>query len=83
MFSHAGIIASKRCNNLKIYSNVVYDGGEVGIFLHRSGNDCEIYGESILPSAFVGYISTCRRVTCPTLLFSSFMLQIQRCYVPK
>eukprot|EP00752_Nemacystus_decipiens_P013622 g12080.t1 len=44
-----GIIASKRCDNLKIYGNKVRDGGEaaVGIFLHRSSNDCEIYGNRI------------------------------------
>lgn len=43
-----GIIASKRCNNVKIYDNEVFDGGPeaVGIFLHRSSNDCEVYGES-------------------------------------
>ncbi|CAM9368754.1 unnamed protein product, partial [Hapterophycus canaliculatus] len=41
-----GIIASKRCNNLKIYNNEVRDGGPegVGIFLHRSADDCEVYG---------------------------------------
>lgn len=43
----AGIIASKRCNNAKIYGNTVYDGGAqaVGIFLHRSSDNAEIYGE--------------------------------------
>ena len=42
-----GIIASKRCNNLKIYDNEVYNGGSqaVGIFLHRSSDSCEVYGE--------------------------------------
>lgn len=42
-----GIIASKRCNNLKIYNNNVYDGGEsaTGIFLHRSSDGCRVYGE--------------------------------------
>ncbi|CAM9132608.1 unnamed protein product, partial [Ectocarpus fasciculatus] len=35
-----GIIASKRCNNVQIYNNKVYDGGAeaVGIFLHRSSD---------------------------------------------
>ena len=43
----AGIIASKRCDNLKIYDNEVYDGGKnaVGIFLHRSSDDAEVYSE--------------------------------------
>ena len=43
----AGIIASKRCDNLKIYDNEVYNGGEnaVGIFLHRSSDDAEVYSE--------------------------------------
>lgn len=43
----AGIIASKRCNNVEIYGNTVYDGGEdaVGIFLHRSSNFAKVYGE--------------------------------------
>lgn len=42
-----GIIASKRCNNVKIHHNTVYDGGEgaVGIFLHRSSDDCEVWGK--------------------------------------
>lgn len=46
-----GIIASKRCDNLKIYGNEVYDGGEnaAGIFLHRSSDDSEVYSESISP----------------------------------
>lgn len=40
-----GIIASKRCNNVKIYRNEVYDGGEsaAGIFLHRSSDNAEVY----------------------------------------
>ncbi|CAM9685419.1 unnamed protein product [Ectocarpus fasciculatus] len=44
-----GIIASKRCNNVQIYNNEVYDGGAdaVGIFLHRSGDDSQIYGNTI------------------------------------
>ena len=43
-----GIIASKRCNNVKIYENEVYNGGAqaAGIFLHRSSDSCEVYGES-------------------------------------
>ncbi|CAM9925068.1 unnamed protein product [Ascophyllum nodosum] len=44
-----GIIASKRCNNLKIYENKVYSGGDraAGIFLHRSSDNCEVYGNVI------------------------------------
>ena len=44
-----GIIASKRCNNVKIYDNVVRDGGPdaVGIFLHRSSDNAEVYGNTI------------------------------------
>ena len=44
-----GIIASKRCNNVKIYENVVYNGSAqaVGIFLHRSSDSCEVYSESV------------------------------------
>lgn len=43
----AGIIASKRCNNVKIFNNEVYDGGEdaAGIFLHRSSDDAKVYSE--------------------------------------
>ena len=53
------IIASKRCNNLKIYDNEVYNGGSqaVGIFLHRSSDSCEVYGE---PG-----ITIQRRIDCP------------------
>lgn len=44
-----GIIASKRCDNLKIYDNIVRDGNEkgegVGIYLHRSSDNAEVYGE--------------------------------------
>lgn len=45
----AGIIASKRCNNVVIHDNEVYDGGEgaVGIFLHRSSDDAEVYGNHV------------------------------------
>ncbi|CBJ28911.1 Mannuronan C-5-epimerase [Ectocarpus siliculosus] len=41
-----GIIASKRCNNVQIYNNEVSDGGPeaVGIFLHRSSDNAEVYG---------------------------------------
>ncbi|CAM9847007.1 unnamed protein product, partial [Ascophyllum nodosum] len=44
-----GIIASKRCNNVKIYDNVVYDGGEeaAGIFLHRSSDSAKVYGNEV------------------------------------
>ncbi|CAM9722400.1 unnamed protein product, partial [Hapterophycus canaliculatus] len=40
-----GIIASKRCNNVKIHDNEVWGGAEnaVGIFLHRSSDDAEVY----------------------------------------
>lgn len=42
-----GIIASKRCNHVKIFDNEVYDGGAqaAGIFLHRSTDSCEVYGK--------------------------------------
>lgn len=44
-----GIIASKRCNNVKIYDNEVYDGGAqaAGIFLHRSTDSCEVYNNYV------------------------------------
>eukprot|EP00903_Cladosiphon_okamuranus_P006681 g6521.t1 len=44
-----GIIASKRCNNVKIYDNIVYNGGDeaVGIFLHRSSDGAEVYDNTI------------------------------------
>ncbi|CAM9230349.1 unnamed protein product, partial [Ascophyllum nodosum] len=44
-----GIIASQRCNNVKIYDNIVYGGGEkaVGIFLHRSSDSAEVYGNTV------------------------------------
>ncbi len=44
-----GIIASKRCNNVKIYNNVIRDGGPeaAGIFLHRSSDYAEVYGNTI------------------------------------
>ena len=47
-FNH-GIIASKRCNNVKIFDNEVRDGGPdaVGIFLHRSSDNAEVYGNTI------------------------------------
>ncbi|CAN0424315.1 unnamed protein product, partial [Hapterophycus canaliculatus] len=40
-----GIIASKRCNNVEIYRNEVYNGDQAGIFLHRSTDDAKVYGE--------------------------------------
>lgn len=48
MEHRAGIIASKRCNNVEIYDNEVYDGGDeaVGIFLHRSTDDAVVYSEN-------------------------------------
>ena len=42
-----GIIASKRCNNVQIYNNTVYDGDQVGIFLHRSSDDATVYYNNI------------------------------------
>lgn len=53
IYVNAGIIASKRCDHLKIHDNEVRDGGPeaIGIFLHRSGDDSEIYSE---------YCSSCR-----------------------
>ena len=47
LYKRAGIIASKRCNNVEIYDNEVYDGGDeaVGIFLHRSSDDALVHGE--------------------------------------
>eukprot|EP00752_Nemacystus_decipiens_P013623 g12081.t1 len=50
------IIASKRCNNLKIHDNVVHDGGQAGIFLHRSGDDSEIYGNVITDMEDAGIV---------------------------
>ena len=43
-----GIIASKRCNNVDIYDNEVYNGGAeaAGIFLHRSSDSAKVYSES-------------------------------------
>eukprot|EP00903_Cladosiphon_okamuranus_P006682 g6522.t1 len=44
-----GIIASKRCNNVKIYNNVVRDGGSfaAGIFLHRSSDGAQVYNNAV------------------------------------
>ncbi|CAN0064999.1 unnamed protein product [Pylaiella littoralis] len=42
-----GIIASKRCNNVKIYDNEVFNGDKVGIFLHRSSDNAEVYNNYI------------------------------------
>eukprot|EP00752_Nemacystus_decipiens_P017643 g15814.t1 len=44
-----GIIASKRCNNVQIYNNTVYDGGPLaaGIFLHRSSDYAQVYDNVI------------------------------------
>ena len=51
-----GIIALKRCNNVKIYENEVYNGGAqaAGIFLHRSSDSCEVYVESVQTFASPG-----------------------------
>lgn len=56
----AGIIASKRCNNVEIYDNEVYDGGDeaVGIFLHRSTDDAVVYSKN--------------KHTCLLVIFSLF-----------
>ena len=47
-----GIIASKRCNNVEIYDNEVYDGGEdaAGIFLHRSSDYALVYSKCLPPT---------------------------------
>ncbi|CAM9489433.1 unnamed protein product [Ectocarpus fasciculatus] len=44
-----GIIASKRCNNVKIFDNEVRDGGAdaAGIFLHRSSDSAEVFNNVI------------------------------------
>eukprot|EP00752_Nemacystus_decipiens_P017747 g15914.t1 len=44
-----GIIASKRCNDVSIHDNEVYDGGPdaVGIFLHRSSDDALVYNNYV------------------------------------
>eukprot|EP00752_Nemacystus_decipiens_P009493 g8487.t1 len=44
-----GIIASKRCNNVEIYDNVVCNGGEfaAGIFLHRSSDNAIVRHNTI------------------------------------
>lgn len=44
-----GIIASKRCNDVVIRDNEVYDGGDeaVGIFLHRSSDNALVYDNYI------------------------------------
>lgn len=49
LFSLSGIIASKRCNNVEIYDNEVFDGGAqaAGIFLHRSSDAAKVYGASV------------------------------------
>lgn len=49
-----GIIASKRCNDVKIYNNTVYDGGQVGIFLHRSSDNAEVYDNIIYNNGDAG-----------------------------
>ncbi|CAB1099946.1 MEP1 [Ectocarpus sp. CCAP 1310/34] len=57
-----GIIASKRCNNVKIYDNQVSDGGPdaVGIFLHRSSDNAEVYGNKIwnMPDAGIALLES-------------------------
>lgn len=44
-----GIIASKRCNNVEIYDNEVYEGGAqaAGIFLHRSSDSAKVYNNDV------------------------------------
>ncbi len=53
-FSPSGIIASKRCNNVKIYNNTVYNGDSVGIFLHRSSDNAEVYDNIIYNNGDAG-----------------------------
>lgn len=42
-----GIIASKRCNDVSIQNNVVYDNGNAGIMLHRSSNTAIVRNNTI------------------------------------
>lgn len=55
-----GIIASKRCNNVTISNNEVRDGGAqaAGIFLHRSTDNAQVFGESPRLSTFVFSLKT-------------------------
>lgn len=62
-----GIIASKRCNNVKIYGNKVYNGDEAGIFLHRSSDDAEVYG---------GLVQTTSAVLASLVLFRSDLFSV-------
>ncbi|CAM9753764.1 unnamed protein product, partial [Hapterophycus canaliculatus] len=49
-----GIIASKRCNNVEIYRNEVYNGGQAGIFLHRSSDDAKVTDNYVHDNADAG-----------------------------
>lgn len=42
-----GIIASKRCNNVKIVDNHVCDGINAGLFLHRSSDYAIVTGNHV------------------------------------
>ena len=56
-----GIIASKRCNNVQIYNNVVRDGGPAaaGIFLHRSSDFAEVHDNTIYNMQVRATMSRC------------------------
>lgn len=60
VFVSIGIIASKRCNNVEIYSNEVYDGGEfaAGIFLHRSSDNAKVYSKLLLQPVMLDVADT-------------------------
>lgn len=45
MYLGAGIIASKRCNNVEIFNNDVWNSGKSGIYLHRNSDDSKVFGE--------------------------------------
>lgn len=42
-----GIIASKRCNDVSIQNNVVYDNLNAGIMLHRSSDSAIVRNNTI------------------------------------
>lgn len=42
-----GIIASKRCNDVSIQNNVVYDNANAGIMLHRSSDHAIVRNNTI------------------------------------
>lgn len=45
-----GIIASKRCNDVSIQNNVVFDNKEHGIMLHRSSDNGIIRNNTVTGS---------------------------------